>query len=146
GWDLFLSDGKPTVHIIDQFPDTALKVVAKEALAPGRWHHVMAVFNGMKTGADAIAVYVDGVKERVDVEQNNLGTNILTDVPFRLGGRSDKGAPADMLNGGKVYLQDLRFYDRALTAQQVAQLASGGLVRGWLETKSAKTAAAETNA
>src|SRR5262249_13771451 len=44
GWDLFLTAGKPTVHVIDRWPDASLKITAKEALMPGRWHHLMATF------------------------------------------------------------------------------------------------------
>jgi hypothetical protein len=146
GWDLFLSDGKPTVHIVDQYPDAALKVTAVDALKPGRWHHVMAVFDGTREGADAIALYVDGIKENVEVNVNNLGTNIVARVPFRLGGRSDHQNAADMLNSGKVFLQDLRFYDKALTAVEIARLASGGMVRAWLASRNDKDAGAQTNA
>ena len=50
----------------------------------------MAVFDGTKAGADAIAVYVDGLKVQVQVEvnENNLGSNIVAQVPFRLDGRT----------------------------------------------------------
>lgn len=137
GWDLFLTGGKPTVHIIDQFPDTALKVTAKKALSPGRWHHVMAVFDGSREGADAVALYVDGIKIDFNVNNNNLGTNIVSRVPFRLGGRSGKDGAGDMLANGKAYLQDLRFYDKALTAPEIARLASFGM---------AKAEAKDTNA
>jgi hypothetical protein len=129
GWDLFLSEGRPTVHIVDQYPDKALKVTANERLSSGRWHHVMAVFDGRREGADALALYVDGLKAEVQVNNNSLGTNILTDVPFRLGARSDKSGPADVLSGGKVFLQDVRFYDKALAPRDVARLALSGLAR-----------------
>jgi hypothetical protein len=128
GWDLYLSDGRPTVHIIDQYPDKALKVTAKDALESGRWHHVMAVFDGHQKGADAISLYVDGIKSKVDVNNNNLGSNILADVPLRLGARSGKDGPADFVSG-RVFLQDVRFYERALTPEDVARLALAGLTR-----------------
>jgi hypothetical protein len=130
GWDLFLSDGRPTVHIVDQFPDKALKITAKEPLETNRWHHLMAVFDGQREGAEAITLYVDGVKAEVEVNNNKLGSNILTDVPFRLGGRSGKDGPADALSGGPVFLQDVRFYDKALTSEEVGMLALEGLARG----------------
>jgi mono/diheme cytochrome c family protein len=130
GWDLFLSDGRPTVHIIDQFPDKALKITANEQLSSNRWHHLMAVFNGRRQGAAALALYVDGLKAEVDVNNNNLGSNILTDVPLRLGGRSGPSGPADVLSGGRVFLQDVRFYDQALAPRDVARLALAGLARG----------------
>jgi mono/diheme cytochrome c family protein len=135
GWDLFLSDGRPTVHIVDEYPDKALKVTAKERLEGGRWHHVMAVFDGMKTGADAVALYVDGVEAKVEVNNNTLGSNILADVPMRLGARTGTNGPADALSGGRVFLQDLRFYDTALSAKEVARLALSGLTRSAAEAK-----------
>ena len=146
GWDIFLSGGKPAVHIIDQYPAKALKVSAKEPLKSGRWHHIMAVFDGTKEGSDAIALYVDGMKEDVEVNNNTLGTNIATSVPFRLGGRTDHEKPVEMINGGKVFLQDFRFYNEALTAVEVARLASGGMVAARVADRNDKEAAAETNA
>ncbi|HUD84275.1 MAG TPA: DUF1553 domain-containing protein [Candidatus Saccharimonadales bacterium] len=135
GWDLFLSEGRPTVHIIDQFPDKALKVTADDRLESGRWHHLMAVFDGRRKGADAIVLYVDGLKADVEVDNNSLGSNIVTDVPLRLGGRSAQAGPAEALSG-RVFLQDVRFYDKALTSKDVARLALSGLVRGPAMAKS----------
>ncbi len=130
GWDLFLSEGRPTVHVIDQFPDLALKVTANKALESGRWHHVMAVFDGRRQGSDAVALYVDGLKAGVEVNNNTLGSNILTGVPLRLGGRSGKGGGAAEFVSGRVFLQDVRFYDKALNSEDVARLALAGLARG----------------
>jgi hypothetical protein len=131
GWDLFLSTGKPTVHIIDQWPESSLKVTAKEALEAGRWHHLMAVFDGSRKGADALSLYVDGRKVEVEVNNNKLGSNILTKAPFRIGGRSDQAAATDVLDKEKVFLQDVRFYTNALTPDDVIQIAAGGLLRDY---------------
>ena len=133
GWDLYLSEGRPTVHIVDEYPDKALKITARDALETNRWHHVMAVFDGKLEGADAIILYVDGLKARVDVDQNKLGSNIVADVPLRLGARSSTNGPADSLSGGRVFLQDFRIYDKALAKEDVAKLALAGLIRFPLE-------------
>jgi mono/diheme cytochrome c family protein len=130
GWDLFLTEGRPTAHIIDQYPDKALKITAKEQLKPGRWHHLMAVFDGKQSGAKALALYVDGLKAEVDINNNSLGTNIVADVPLRLGGRSGKDGAADVLSGGRVFLQDVRFYDKVVAPEDIARLALAGLTRG----------------
>jgi hypothetical protein len=129
GWDLFLSDGRPTVHIIDQFPKTTLKITDDDSLESGRWHHLMAVFDGRRTGADAVALYVDGTKAAVEVNNNNLGPDIAANVPLRLGGRSTNSGPAENISG-RVFLQDVRFYNKALTAEEVGRLALAGLARG----------------
>jgi hypothetical protein len=129
GWDLFLTEGKPTVHIVDQFPDTALKVTAKEALSPKRWHHVMVVFNGAGKGADALSLYINGRKSEVEVNNNALGSNIVAEVPLRIGARSDGlEKTAHVLEKGQAYLQDLRIYERALDSVEVAKLCAIGRV------------------
>jgi hypothetical protein len=128
GWDIYLSDRRPAVHIIDQYPEKALKITAKEQLKAGRWHHLMAVFDGKKSGAEAIALYVDGLKAEVDLDNNSLGSNIVADVPFRLGARSGKDGPANVISG-RVFLQDVRFYNKVLTPQEIAKLALSGLTR-----------------
>jgi len=130
GWDLFLSEGRPTMHVIDQFPDKALKITAKKRLKPDRWHHLMAVFDGTQTGASAVALYVDGLKAEVEVNNNSLGSNIVADVPLRLGGRSAKDGVGDVLSGGKVFLQDVRFYAKSLASEDIARLSLNGLMRG----------------
>jgi hypothetical protein len=137
GWDLFLTEGRPTVHIIDKWPDIALKVTAKKVLSPGEWHHVIAVFDGTLKGAEAIQIYVDGIAADLEVNNNTLGPNIETKAPLRLGGRSDKDVAADTITGGKVFLQDLAFFDHALNLGEVAHLAANGLLADFL--------AAETN-
>src|SRR2546427_4182373 len=44
-------------------------------------------------------------------------SNIVANVPFRLGARSENDRPDDVLSNGKVFLQDLRFYNDALNAR-----------------------------
>ena len=137
GWDIFLAEGRPLVHVVDQYPDKALKISAKEALNPGHWHHLMAVFDGTQSGAKAIALYVDGLKAEVDVENNNLGTNIAVNVPLRLGARSGTNGAADVLSVGRVFLQDVRFYNKALPPEDIARLALNGLARDKAMTNAA---------
>jgi hypothetical protein len=129
GWDLFLTEGKPTVHIVDQFPDAALKVTAKEALPAKRWHHVMVVFDGTGKGSEALTLYINGRKSEVEVNNNSLGSNIVADVPLRIGARSDgRRKTAQPLEKGKVYLQDLQIYNRTLDSIEVAKLCALGRV------------------
>jgi len=145
GWDLFLTSGRPTVHIIDEWPEKSLKITAKKALKPGRWHQVMASFDGSRKGTEALTLFVDGKKAEVEVNNDGLGTNITTDVPFRLGARSDRSGAADMLTDGKVYLQDVRFYAQALTPKQVARIAADGLVRDYATTAKEERSSDQTD-
>ena len=94
--------------------------------AAGRWHYVMAVFDGSKKGAAALAIYVDGRNTDLEVNNNALGPNIETDAPFRLGGRTDQAGASDTLTGGKVFAQNLTLFEQALKPQEIARLASDG--------------------
>jgi len=146
GWDLFLSDGRPTVHIIDKYPDTALKVTAKETLSTGVWHHVMAVFDGSIKGSGAVQIYVNGRLSSLEINNNTLGSNIVTDVPFRIGGRSDKDGVSETIKGGKVFLQDLRFYPQVLSQLDIGRLAATGMIREFLAKNSDQRTKEQTNA
>jgi hypothetical protein len=70
----------------------------------------------------------------------------VVNVPFRIGGRSDKESVANVLEKGKVYLQDLRFYGSALNGNEVAQLASPGLIYDFHSRDSSERTKDQTNA
>ena len=127
GWDLLLTEGRPTVHIIDQYPGKALKITANEALKPGRWHQVTAVFDGRGGEHGKVTLYVDGQAAAAEINNSSLGDTIATAAPLRLGGRSDRTAVIDTIQNGKAYAQDVRVYDRALDAAIVANMAAEGL-------------------
>ena len=47
GWDLWLEGGgKPGTHIINKWPDNALKVIANKAIEPNRWTYVCVTYDG----------------------------------------------------------------------------------------------------
>jgi len=146
GWDLFLTDNKPTVHIIDHWPDKAIKVVAKKALPANSWHQLMVVFDGTKTGVEAIELYADGVLQKTDAEVNALGPDISINTPLRLGGRSNGTGSLESVLSGKVAVQDVRLYDRALTAEEVQTLSIRLPLQQWLATAEAARTPEQNNA
>jgi len=119
GWDFWLEKGKPSVHVIDQFPATANKIVANETLVPGQWHHVAVVFDGTKPSDKTLSIYVNGKQSKHTVSANSVGPNIQTAVPFTIGARTGGSNIT-----GTTALQDLRIYQRALSAADIAALAS----------------------
>src|SRR5205823_19884 len=40
GWDLWVQSGRVGTHVINKWPDDALKVVSKNPVPAGRWTHV----------------------------------------------------------------------------------------------------------
>ena len=48
GWDLWLEGDKVGMHIVDNWPDDALKVVAQTPLTVNTWTHVCVTYDGSK--------------------------------------------------------------------------------------------------
>ena len=115
GWDMWLQGSRVATHIIDKWPTDALKVVARNPLSPGKWHHVCVTYAG---GAkpDSVHIYIDGIAQDMDVESNTLKGSIHTDVPFKIGQRHSTSG----VDG--VSIQDVRLYGRMLTADEAARL------------------------
>jgi len=116
GWDMWLENGRVGTHIISKWPEDALKVVTREQLSPGVWHHVCITYNG-GANLDAVRIYVDGQEKGFDAQANALKSTIRTTVPFTVGQRHTTSG----VDG--VGIADIRLYDRALNAAEAGQLA-----------------------
>ncbi len=118
GFDLLVNDAKAEVHLVNQFPDKAIKVVTKEALATNVWTHVMVTYDGSNK-AGGLRIYVDGKSRGLDVPTDKLSGSIRTSAPLLIGGRQ-KAFP---LTG---MIDEVKFFGRRLKAEEVARLASAG--------------------
>ena len=138
GWDLWVENGKVGSHIIHKWPEDALKVVSRDRiLKPNQWFHVAVAYDGTaKPGG--VRIYVDGVLQPQEVQQDSLRNTIRTKVPLKLG-RRHASAGIDGLG-----LQEVRLYSRALETREVEQLRSG--TRGaWLVSRTGNRTDAEKN-
>jgi Protein of unknown function (DUF1553)/Protein of unknown function (DUF1549)/Concanavalin A-like lectin/glucanases superfamily len=120
GWDFYLQNGRPAAHVIDSWEQSANKIVAKKALDPGKWHHVMVTFDGSKNSDAVLTLYVDGVATQSKTSPNRVGENIEADAPLLLGSRS--GGQSKL--NASVALQDFRFYRKLLNEAQIAEIAN----------------------
>lgn len=121
GWDIYLSGGRPSVHIIHHWPDNALKVNAKETIPNSQWTHLFVTYDGSGK-PEGIKIYLNGRRVEADTETNALTDTIRTAKSFRVGGRT--GA-----DGYKGKVDDVRVYSRVLTPEDVALLAGTGPLR-----------------
>ena len=116
GWDLWIQNDRVGMHVINNFPSDAVKVVANAPLPVGKWVSVTVAYDGTgKSGG--IKVYYDGVVQPTTVEADTLKSSTKTTVPLKIGQRHTTGR----VNG--VAIQDLRIYDRPVTAIDAKQLA-----------------------
>lgn len=130
GWDLWQNGQSYAVHLIDRWPENAIKVITRDAVVkPGQWQHVMVTYDGSGK-ASGIRIYVDGKPQphRADRDQLADDASIRTSTPLRIGQRSG-GAVFD---GGGV--QDLRMFARGLADDEIRSLAEGPAIREILAT------------
>jgi hypothetical protein len=138
GWDLWVENGRIATHLIDKWPQDALKVVTKSAVKNGQWAHVFLTYDGSGR-AEGVSIYVNGVPQETEVAANALRGSIRATVPFKVGQRHS-GQAIDGLD-----VQDVRVYGRVLLPAEVEQLAKATRAC-WLAEKPAdvRTAAEKT--
>lgn len=117
GYDCNVENGKLAVHLINTWPNNAIKVQTKDAMKLNEWHHIAVTFDGSST-ALGLTLFVDGQSVAVEVMNNSLKDTIQTDKPFRIGQRFSS-IPF------KGQVADFRAYDLALSSADVTALSVG---------------------
>ncbi|MGQ0634031.1 MAG: DUF1553 domain-containing protein [Planctomycetaceae bacterium] len=124
GWDLWIELGKVGAGLVHGEND-ALKVVTTDEIRRYEWTHLFVTYDGT-ANALGLKIYVNGVPQTVDVKADSLQGGIRTWVPLTLGQRSRRGRIDGLLR-----VQDVRIYDRELSADEVGRLVRSTRV-GWL--------------
>jgi hypothetical protein len=130
GWDLYLGDGKAFAHLISQWEGNALRVNTKQPLDLNRWSHLFVTYDG-SSKAKGVRIYVNGKPADLDLTHDKLTGSIRASVPVRIGRRS-LAAPF------KGSIDEVRIYDRELSAAEVEQLAGFDAIRQILATDAVK--------
>ena len=118
GWDVEFHGLRPSVHLIHNWPKEAIHVQAEQDLPANVFTHLAFTYDGSGKAA-GLKLYVNGVAVKVAVKVNGLTGTIKTDAPFSIGRRGGAGAPFT----GRV--DDLRIYERSLSAAEIASLSGG---------------------
>lgn len=143
GWDLWQSDRAVSVHIINKYPENAIKVSTRDAvLKPGQWQHVFVTYDGSGK-ASGVTIYIDGVPQKrliVNTSTFKKGSTIKTKTPLRIGQRSE----GQFFEGGAV--QDARVYERLLKESEIKTIASVGPLRAILAAASNQRTSQQRNA
>jgi hypothetical protein len=136
GWNLYYLDGTLNVQFVHAWPDAiSIKTVntteyrnpfmlpegshggtnSTETLPRGGWSHVFFTYDG-SSKASGIKIYVNGIEQEIKVDLDKLTGTIRTEVPTWLGRRHD----AEPMQA--TAYQDIRFYDRQLSPEEVTRL------------------------
>jgi mono/diheme cytochrome c family protein len=123
GWELFLEAGKIGVHVTDDGGLVNARGVAKTAIEPGAWHHVLLTFDAASMRSRNVDVYVNGKAAANSGMSAHMPADIMPQAPLRLGSRhGTDGKPVAMLKGGDVWVQDLRHYGRGFLLAEAKEL------------------------
>ena len=118
GVDLLISDRRLQTHLIQAWPDDAIKVRTKEQLPQNQWLHVAASYDG-SAKASGVQLFVNGVRKDLEAEKDQLKGTFATSEPLRIGSRNGESYVSGQLD-------DLRIYSRALTAAEAQALTFEG--------------------
>ena len=125
GWEIFLENGKVGLFIQDARSGIIGRGLAKDALVPGRWHHVFLSYDAASMRSRSIDVFVDGKPATNSGENSTFPNDIAPAASLRLGSRqAADGGPAAPITGGDVWVQDVRRYDRGFLPADSKQVIS----------------------
>ncbi len=115
GIDVLISKDKEiSVHLVNAWPDNAIKVISDARLKTGTWSHICVTYDG-SSKAEGVHVFVNGSLATLKTEKDALSETIDTKAPLRIGSRSSgehfKGA-----------ITDFRFYAEVLDADAIRAL------------------------
>ena len=129
GWDFELkSTNQVSLRLIHSLPDNYIQVTTLDSVKVNEWTHIMFTYDGSMK-ADGVKLYINGRVAESDVQFDNLFKSIY---PIRVGDHTPDDRP---LRVGRSYrahtgefglykglLDDLRIYNRELTALEVFQV------------------------
>ncbi len=130
GWDLWQNGNAYAVHLIDMWPENAIKVTTGDnTVKPGQWQHVFVTYDGSGK-LDGIKIFLDGQATPLTTETHTLQPNasIRTPTPTRIGQRSHQ----QVFENGS--LQDVRLYNRRLLEDEVTAIFADGLLAMYMMT------------
>ncbi len=136
GYGLYLSDGKLQVNLVVRWLDDALRVETERPLELGRWHHVLATYDGSLV-ADGIRIYVDGAPRKIRVLLDELNQNFRVNEPLRIGAG---GGPENLFRGR---IEEVRIWRGVLTPEQGAVAAVSETITGIAARPPGRRTAAE---
>ena len=117
GWGIYIENGKIRLNLSTRVLDDGVSAETIKPIQLNRWQHVAATYDGSKTPS-GMRVYIDGVSQELDGLLDLVGNRLPQRYPLRIGA---SGSSKPNFRGN---IDDVRIYDRALTAEEVAIVAA----------------------
>jgi len=114
GFDLFYSTGYFGVHLINSWPQNAIKVQSKEKIPDNKWVHLFITYDG-SAKASGLKLYVDAKEQAYQVLNDTLNATLKANTPFRIGRRE---VDHPYLNE----IDDIRLYSKQCSQEEIKHL------------------------
>ena len=101
GVDLLISDRRLQTHLIQAWPDDAIKVRTKEQLPQNQWLHVAVSYDG-SAKASGVQLFVNGVRKDTETEKDQLKGSFATSEPLRIGSRNGESYFSGQLDDVRI--------------------------------------------
>ena len=115
GYGIYLKDGKLQLNLIVRLLDDGISVETIGRLELHKWHHIAAIYDGSRL-AEGLAIYVNGQRQELKVNVDEMNGRFKVDQPLRIGAVAGSGPS---FQGA---IDDVRIYNRALAPAEVAVL------------------------
>ncbi|MFZ1719720.1 MAG: LamG domain-containing protein [Candidatus Moraniibacteriota bacterium] len=119
GYNAYIDDSTDKLTIVGNDGTDQYKMESVSTFTATDWHHFALVWDDSSSANTKL--YIDGVSEAATTTGTFANVNSLANaLTFRIGAESDNGNPFD----GKI--DEVRIYNRALSATEVAALYNSG--------------------
>jgi hypothetical protein len=146
GWEMWLDEpilvdiqkraARVIVRLSSQWPESAIELRTRDRVTQNEWNHLAVVSDG--TGkASGIALFLNGSRVETDVLRDTLSGEITNKGELRIGVKEPE---AKAFTGG---LDDLRFYDRAISPEEAKDTAVNYPIQALLSGVGGKPAKAD---
>ena len=112
-------------RLSSKWPESALELRTRDRVTQNEWNHITVASDGSGKAA-GITLYVNGISVATDVVRDQLSAPVTAEAEWRIGVKEPDAKP---FTGG---LDDLRFYNRSLTAEEIRDTAIDYPIRSLL--------------
>jgi len=118
GWDLWIEDGKLGAHLVEKWPEQAIKGVTSEPLKLKQWHHFALIYDGKAGPKKSLTIFLNGKAMPVAYSHSSKVGTLETETPTRLGARHP-----DARLTGSASLSALQFFRKKLSNDEISKRA-----------------------
>ncbi len=129
-WMLTLDGSRNLSFAKDHAVQELQRTGTPDVISVGTWQHVAATWDG-NASAGGVHLYVDGVETAYSLSQDGLGARVSdATLPLTIGNRPS------LDRGFDGAIDEVRVYNRVLSAGEIATLAAGGPIPGTVPASS----------